>query len=1482
MLLRMRRSASTASNRLRHCFQLMAGAPGSTPETRARLVFCLALLGFFFALPLASAANRSTILSYDSFWSSGPASKWMALDPAHQQVFAAWYFVDRVDVLSTLDYHLIRSIAVPSPSTLDISPDGSTVAVGSYGGSHILFFDTTTFAETNDMVFPEAGLGISAFLYTANGNAMIGGGVTAYWDHAANSFLNVSNGGQISSTVFNAGGPMARSGDYSKIMLAEPSSAGGVQVIDGNSGQILYTTGFGGYIVGLAANNNGSRYAVCVQIPGYGNPNFVILDSAYDQIYQDSDGCVGMTFSADGQKLYRDVELNSAQYTQALDMTSFAEVNVPNYFTAKGASWTGDYTNWQAADSSGMVYGVNSNISGGVFGPILWIALDMTSTSAPQPPTASNPVKIVRVVDNIGSPQGGDSIRLICTGVTSVTQNQISVSIGGAPAASVAIFNGLNMPNQVFVSVKTPPGTPGLADIVLYANGGTDTAHNAFQYAASRTIFPVSTSPNFLLYDPTRNRLYASHKDQVEAIDIGSQTMLTPLVPAAGKLANSNFSGLSLSPDGNRLYIADTGAGQIHMLNLSSPGQGLSIDVGKAIGSSGSVGPSRVVELSNGKVMGSNGGQLFLIDPATQTGDWVRDSSGNQIGGFLWNSVNHGDKVLISRDGDAFFNSFVGLLSADSSNNFAPSVLTEWLVDASANEDGTVIGVGGSSASPEIVDMNLDPLGLIEEHFDVAVPNGKSSFDIHPSGALLYTAGTNTLGATSYPGGTVEIDDMRLFQPAASVAFPEPFMTSGTPLTDHTFTTDPTGKYLFGVTQSGITMMTLGILPLSIGNVQPAFIQAGTGQALTLRGSGFQPGATVTIGGAQTSVTYVDPNTLSVAAPALAAGWLDVKVSLPTGVSYTAAALLKVLGSLPTPSVTGFFPPAIVVQLGIPDKPATVTVLGSNFDSYDSVEIDGQPVASAFLDSGHMQATIPASLTRATGALAITVASPYDGSSNSLGLPVVNPVPVPQDNPAISFAAGAPFSLNLYGTGFVAGSIIQWNGQNLPTSLSNGETPSGLETLSASVGSSLTQLSANAIITVYNPPPGGGVSAPITATLGYQPTPAYTIIGPGDVLLNTYYSIPPTIDFGTQVLNTSTTFNVNVMSVGTLGYSVSSLAVSSGAFSTTTSSCPALGSGITCVVPLTFTPTAAGTATGTLTISDNLPGSPHSVTLTGTGIQTPLPVVSLTSISDLGDTVTARVFGSAVLGGPTIPATAWIEYGTDQTLATYSQSTSWTFTGDQGTYGDLSGLSADTLYAARIAVQTAGGVGRSPIHLFSTAPAWPLVVISLATGASNSATVTAGKTATYSLLASDGGFGYIGTATFTCTGAPTGAACTISPSQVPLSVTASAFNVNVTTTAAQAAVLKKPGPGLDGFGWALCLTFGAGALASRKRLRRIGLFLFLMAASLACLSCGGGGSTGSGGGPPPVAGTPAGTYSLTITGTTGSFQVPYSIQLVVQ
>src|SRR5215831_482691 len=99
------------------------------------------------------------------------------------------------------------------------------------------------------------------------------------------------------------------------------------------------------------------------------------------------------------------------------------------------------------------------------------------------------------------------------------------------------------------------------------------------------------------------------------------------------------------------------------------------------------------------------------------------------------------------------------------------------------------------------------------------------------------------------------------------------------------------------------------------------------------------------------------------------------------------------------------------------------------------------------------------------------------------------------------------------------------------------------------------------------------------------------------------------------------------------------------------------------MIQLSFSPTTTSTNNATLTITDNTIGSPHAIPVTGIATQTLVPTVTLLSINALSQTVSATLNGTATIGGPSVPAVAWIEYGTDPLLATFSKSSQWSFTG---------------------------------------------------------------------------------------------------------------------------------------------------------------------------------------------------------------------------
>jgi subtilase family serine protease len=102
------------------------------------------------------------------------------------------------------------------------------------------------------------------------------------------------------------------------------------------------------------------------------------------------------------------------------------------------------------------------------------------------------------------------------------------------------------------------------------------------------------------------------------------------------------------------------------------------------------------------------------------------------------------------------------------------------------------------------------------------------------------------------------------------------------------------------------------------------------------------------------------------------------------------------------------------------------------------------------------------------------------------------------------------------------------------------------------------------------------------------------------------------VAFGQQnVGSTSAPQVVTLANTGNASLSIASMAVSgtnSGDFAQTSNCGGSVAAGSNCTITVTFTPSAAGSRSASLTVSDNAGGSPQTIGLTGTGLQ---PVVSL-------------------------------------------------------------------------------------------------------------------------------------------------------------------------------------------------------------------------------------------------------------------------------
>ena len=141
--------------------------------------------------------------------------------------------------------------------------------------------------------------------------------------------------------------------------------------------------------------------------------------------------------------------------------------------------------------------------------------------------------------------------------------------------------------------------------------------------------------------------------------------------------------------------------------------------------------------------------------------------------------------------------------------------------------------------------------------------------------------------------------------------------------------------------------------------------------------------------------------------------------------------------------------------------------------------------------------------------------------------------------------------------------------------------------------------------------------------------------------------LPATQAFAKQnIASTSAAQTVILSNTGTATMNITSIAAT-GDFNVTNNCGAGIGAGGFCTLDVSFKPTAGGTRTGTLTLTSDAPGSPHTIALTGIG-QGALLSLSATSknfasqkqgTSSAAQAITLSNTGGAVLNISSITAT---------------------------------------------------------------------------------------------------------------------------------------------------------------------------------------------------------------------------------------------------
>jgi hypothetical protein len=418
----------------------------------------------------------------------------------------------------------------------------------------------------------------------------------------------------------------------------------------------------------------------------------------------------------------------------------------------------------------------------------------------------------------------------------------------------------------------------------------------------------------------------------------------------------------------------------------------------------------------------------------------------------------------------------------------------------------------------------------------------------------------------------------------------------------------------------------------------------------------------------------------------------------------------------------------------------------------------------------------------------------------------------------------------------------------------------------------------------FSPTTAGALSGSVSVPSNATGSPATIVLSGTGTATGTATATlaPSTLSFGSVNVGTTTTAQILTLSnTGSVVLNISGITIvgaNPSDFAETTTCGATLAAGATCTISVTFTPASAASFAATVSVADDATGSPQTVTLTGAGTVPPAPIASLApstltfASTVVGATTTAQTFtlsntGNAVLNisGITIGGSNPTDFADTTTcgatLAAGSTCTiSVTFTpASIASFAATVSVADNATGSPQTATLSGAGVAAPDFSVTASPP---------------TQTVSGGSVASYNITVGSLNGDFSNPVTLTATGVPAGATATFTPASVtPGGESASSVMTVQTTTAL--AQMHRPArlPWMSAVTLAFCIPLLWWRRRNRQRLLPTGLLVLLFSAGAAMLSgCGGG----------YYAQPPSQTYTITVTGTSGSTQHSTTVTLTVQ
>src|SRR5271157_87491 len=524
---------------------------------------------------------------------------------------------------------------------------------------------------------------------------------------------------------------------------------------------------------------------------------------------------------------------------------------------------------------------------------------------------------------------------------------------------------------------------------------------------------------------------------------------------------------------------------------------------------------------------GTYGRALFYQAKGYTVTDCYSQETDNQYaGGFSFAQykaeIDAGHPVMINLDG----HTIVGVGYDASTNPGTVYLHDTWdYLTHTMTWGGTYSAYNLAMESVSIVNLqpSSNPVPSISSLDPSSVTAGGSDFNLTVKGANFLASSLVNWNGTAL--STTYVNSTQL-----TAAVPANLITASGSAAITVFTPAPGGG-----TSSSQTFTINNPQPTT-SSLDPNNMLAGSSAfSLTVNGSNFVSSSVVNWNGAALSTTFVNNTQLSAIVPSndlTSAAILPVTVFNPGPGGGTSLSQTFTINN-PLPGLDSISQTSALIG----SSAFNLTANGSNFVSSSVVNWNGAALATTYLSSSQLTASVPASKLTSAGTIPVTVFNPAPGggSSSTQTFTLNNPLPLLSSlSPSTRATGTQAFTLSVSGSNFAPGATVQWNSSDLPSTFVN----SGL--LTASVPAADLTSPGTATITVSNLAPGGGTSAGSLIFTLYSIDPAYGI---------TVSSLRPTFDW--PAVTGATSYNLQASTSSTFSSPFLNKTISAASYSPT-------------------------------------------------------------------------------------------------------------------------------------------------------------------------------------------------------------------------------------------------------------------------------------------------------------------------------------------